>query len=86
MRTLPSRLFSARIALRYRPHVSYIYKFKRGDRVVITTGRYEGIHGTVDSIVFQRAVDCPEESAPGYHVILATEEVVTVQLDQVEPY
>ena len=62
--------------------MSYIY-FKRGDNVVITDGRYKGLHGVVDSIVFQRTVDGPGKSEPGYHVVLETEEVVTVRCGQV---
>ena len=39
--------------------------------------------GTVDSIAFQRTVDRAGKSEPGYHVVLETEEVVTVKCDQV---
>ncbi len=34
---------------------------KRGDRVKIITGRYAGHTGTVESNVFQRTVDYPDE-------------------------
>jgi hypothetical protein len=33
----------------------------------------------VDSAVFQRTVDQPDEYAPGYHVVLDNGEVVTVR-------
>ena len=61
---------------------SLYYRFKRGDRVAIISGRYKGIKGVVDSAVFQRTVDYPDEYAPGYHVILDTGPVVTVRWDQ----
>ncbi|MDA1129206.1 MAG: KOW motif-containing protein [Chloroflexi bacterium] len=44
----------------------------RGDRVKITTGKFAGHTGTVDSNVHQRTVDYPDESANGYHVMLDT--------------
>jgi hypothetical protein len=40
--------------------------------------------GAVDSAVFQRTVDFPDEFAPGYHVVLEDEAVVTVRWDQVD--
>ena len=63
--------------------MGHYYRFKRGDRVVITTGSYQGCIGTVDSAVFQRTVDHPDEHAPGYHVVLDAGAVVTVRWDQV---
>jgi hypothetical protein len=39
--------------------------------------------GVVDSAVFQKTVDYPEEYAAGYHVVLEDERVVTVRWDQV---
>ena len=57
---------------------------KRGDRVTITSGKYAGRTGRVDSNVFQRTVDYPSELANGFHVMLDTEELVTVRWDQVE--
>lgn len=56
---------------------------RRGDRVTITTGKYAGHTGTVESKVHQRTVDYPEEFANGFHVMLDTEEVVTVRWGQV---
>ena len=52
---------------------------RRGDRVTITTGKYAGHTGTVDSNVYQRTVDYPEELSNGYHVMLDNEELVTVR-------
>ena len=57
---------------------------RRGDRVTITTGKYAGHHGTVESNVFLRTVDYPDELSNGYHVMLDTEELVTVRWDQVK--
>ena len=51
---------------------------------MITTGKYAGQRGTVDSNVFQKTVDDPDELANGFHVMLDTEELVTVRCDQVE--
>ena len=39
---------------------------RRSDRVTITTGKYAGHTGTVESNVHQRTVDYPEESANGF--------------------
>ena len=57
---------------------------RRGDRVKITSERYAGRSGTVESNVFQMSVDYPDEQAEGFHVILDTEELVTVRWDQGE--
>jgi hypothetical protein len=38
----------------------------------------------VDSAVIQRTVDFPDVFAPGYHVVLEDETVVTVWWDQVD--
>ena len=62
--------------------MGHFYRFKRGDRVTITWGRYKGATGTVDSAVFQRTVDYPDNYAPGYHVILDGGQVITVRWDQ----
>ena len=58
---------------------------RRGDRVTITTGKYAGHTGTIESNVFQKTVDFPYELANGYHVMLDTEELVTVRWNQVKP-
>jgi ribosomal protein L24 len=39
--------------------MGHYHRFKRGDLVVIVSGRYEGHQGVVDSAVFQRTVDYP---------------------------
>ena len=57
---------------------------RRGDRVTITSGKYAGHQGTVDSNVHQRTVDYPDELANGYHVMLDTQELVMVRWEQVE--
>ena len=58
---------------------------KRGDRVTITTGKYTGHTGTVDSNVHQRTVDYPDDLANGFHIMLDSGVLVTVRWDQVEP-
>lgn len=58
-------------------------KLRRGDRVRIKGGRYDGAAGTVDSVVFQRTEDQPNEFQHGYHVILDCGRVVTVGNGQV---
>ena len=52
--------------------MGHYYRFKRGDRVTIISGHHKGAIGVVDSAVFQRTVDYPDEFAPGYHVVLDT--------------
>ena len=52
---------------------------RRGDRVKITTGKYAGHAGTIESNAYQRTVDYPEEFTNGFHVMLDTEELVTVR-------
>jgi len=63
--------------------MGHYYRFKRGDRIIITTRSYQGRAGTVNSAVFQRTVDEPDEYAPGYHVVLDNGAVVTVRWNQV---
>ena len=43
-----------------------------------------GVLGVVDSAVFQRTLDYPDDYSPGYHVILLDDAVVTVRWDQVK--
>ena len=50
----------------------------------ITTGRYSRRLGTVEANVYQRTVDYPDEFSIGFHVMLDTEELVTVRWEQVE--
>ena len=63
--------------------MGHYYRFKRGEAVMILWGRYAGAVGVVDSAVFQRTMDRPDEFAPGYHVILDARQVVTLRWDQV---
>ena len=51
--------------------------------VTITTGSYQKRTGVIDSAVFQRTMDYPDEYAPGYHVVQDNGQVVTVRWDQV---
>ena len=39
--------------------------------------------GVIDSAVFQRTMDYPDEYAPGYHVVQDNGQVVTARWDQV---
>ena len=64
--------------------MGHFYHFKRGDPVTIVSGRYKGCTGLVDSAVFQRTGEYPEEYAAGYHVVLDDGPVITVRWDQVE--
>jgi len=66
----------------YTAYVSHKYRFKRGDRVRIQSGRYRDLTGVVDSAVFQKTVDYPDDYSAGYHVVLEDERVVTVRWDQ----
>ena len=57
---------------------------RRGDRVNIISGKYAGHLGPVESKVYQRTVDYPDEFANGHHVLLESGVLVTVRYDQVE--
>ena len=52
--------------------------------MTITTGKYTGCRGTVESNVFQKSVNYLDEWANGFHVMLDSEELLTVPWDQVE--
>ena len=56
---------------------------RRGDRIKIKGGRYDGAVGTVDSAVYQRTEDHPNELHHGHHIILDCGRVVTVRKGQV---
>ncbi|MDA0265184.1 MAG: hypothetical protein O2803_13710 [Chloroflexi bacterium] len=43
---------------------------RKRDRVQIITGKYAGHPDTVESNVYQRTVDSPDEFNNGYHVML----------------
>ena len=60
------------------------WMWRRGDPAMITIGKYAGHFGGGDSNVYQRTVDYPDEWANGYHVMLDSEELVTVRWDQVD--
>jgi ribosomal protein L24 len=64
--------------------MGHYYKFKRGDPVVIITGNCEGCQGVVDSAVFQRTADYPDDYSAGYHIVLGDGTVATVRWDQVQ--
>ena len=64
--------------------MSSSYRFRRGDRVRIISGKHKGAIGPVDAQVFQRSVDCPNEYTRSYHVVLDSELVVTVNVKRVE--
>ena len=51
--------------------------------MTITTGKYAGQTGTIEANVYQGTTDYPDEWANGYHVMLDTEELVTIRWDQV---
>ena len=59
------------------------FRFSRGDRERIISGKHKGATGTIDASVFQRSVDVPDEHTP-CHVLLDCELVVTVNVKQVE--
>ena len=50
----------------------------------IIGGKHMGHMGTVESNVYQRTVDYPDEWYNGHHIMLDTEELVTVRWEQVE--
>ena len=64
--------------------MSYVYRFQRGDRVRIISGKHANATGTVDSKVFQYSVDFPDELGASYHVVLDGGKVVTVRVEQVQ--
>jgi len=51
--------------------------------VTIITGSYRRCTGVIDSAVFQRTTDHPDDYAPGYHIVLDSGLVVTVRWDEV---
>lgn len=66
-----------------RSYISHYYGFKRGDTVRIRWGAYAGAGGVVDSAVFQQTVNYLDEQAPGCHVVLDDERIVTVRWNQI---
>ena len=65
--------------------MSFHYRFIRGDRVQIISGKFKGHTGTVDANVFQRSVDFPKDHLPCHHVLLDNHMVITINVNQVEP-
>ena len=64
--------------------MGFHYRFSRGDRVEIISGKFKGHTGTVDANVFQRSVDFPKDHLPCHHVLLDNNLVITVNVNQVE--
>ena len=64
--------------------MGFHYRFSRGDRVQIISGKHEGATGTVDANVFQRSVDFPTDHLPCHHVLLDNRLVITINVNQVE--
>ena len=59
------------------------YRYGRGETVRVISGTFEGLWGTVDSVVCQKSYDYPEEVSPGYHMALEDGKRVTLRWDQV---
>jgi len=51
--------------------------------MVCISGTFEGLWGTVDSVVCQKSYDYPDEVSPGYHLTLEDGKWVTLRWDQV---
>ncbi len=60
------------------------YRYGRGDTVRVILGTFEGLWGTVYSVVCQKSYDYPDEVSPGYHMALEDSRRVTLRWDQVE--
>ena len=55
---------------------------KRGDRVRITSGKYKGHQGVIESNVHQRTVDFPGRYSDGFQVMLDSGVLVVVRVEQ----
>ena len=55
------------------------HRFGRGD----TVRTFEGLWGTVDSVVCQKSYDYPDEVSPGYQITLEDGKWVSLRWDQV---
>ena len=64
--------------------MGFHYRFSRGDRVKIVSGKLKGHTGTVDANVFQRSVDFPKDNLPCHYVLLDNDLVITINVSQVE--
>jgi len=58
--------------------------FRRGDRVTVHVDQYDGASGTMNSVVFQRTYDQPNDFCHGYHLVLDCGTVITVSKFQME--
>ena len=58
-------------------------RYRRGDTVRVISGTFEGLWGTVDSVVCQKSHDYPEKVSPGYHIQLKDGKWVSLRRDQV---
>ena len=52
---------------------------RRGDRVKIISGKYSGRMGTIESNVYQRTMDYPDDFTNWVNIMLGTDELVTVR-------
>ena len=59
------------------------YRYARGDTVRVISGTFDGLWGTVDSVVCQKSYDYPDEVSPGYHMALEDGKRATLRWDQV---
>ncbi len=59
------------------------YRYGRGETVRVISGTFEGLWGTVDSVVCQKSYDYPDGVEPGYHMALEDGKWVTLRWDQV---
>ena len=57
---------------------------RRGDRLKITNGKYAGQLVTIESKVYERTVDYPDEYLNDFNVMLDTEGLVTVRWEQMD--
>ena len=64
--------------------IGFHYRFSRGDRVEIISGKFKGHTGTVDANVFQRSADFPKDHLPCHNVLLDNHLVITINVNQVE--
>ncbi len=52
--------------------------------MLIISCKHKGANGTMDANVFQRSVNLPNDHTPCHHVLLDSDLVVTVNVNQVE--
>ena len=61
--------------------MGFHYRFSRGDRVQIISGKFKGETGTVDANVFQLSADFPKDHLPGHYVLLDNYLVITFHVN-----